>query len=183
MLSVCFNLSCLVSKWLVYALFILMSSINKEKSLIAHHTGSVRSGWVVLTSPGPHDCHVSRVCHEARDMCVTLAHVTSQVSQVTRDGHWCDDDDVDIWEDHRALTTAPTAAVAGPRLSQQHLTTAAQQQRSVCPISSVDDATTTPGMSRGGLSLVTGHHPWLLIGWEWPDPDVRTQDMALGGRG
>ena len=58
--------------------------INKEKSLIAHHTGSVRSGWVVLTSPGPHDCHVSRVCHEARDMCVTLAHVTSQVSQVTR---------------------------------------------------------------------------------------------------
>ena len=45
-----------------------------KRNLLAHHTGSVRSGWAVLASPRPHDCHVSRGCHE-----VTLAHVTSQL--------------------------------------------------------------------------------------------------------
>ena len=45
-----------------------------KRNLLAHQTGSVRSGWAVLASPRPHDCHVSRGCHE-----VTLDHVTSQL--------------------------------------------------------------------------------------------------------
>ena len=130
-----------------------------------HHAGSVRSGWVESPRPRPHDWGPSRVtwvsrstCHVRHTrscICVTLVHCCHEEGSLSTDN------------------TSQQHQLCGPRPGQQHTTAALR------PISSVDDATTTPGMSPAALSLVSEHPPRPLIGRL--TQTSRTQDMALGG--
>lgn len=160
-----------------------------KRNLCPHHTGSVRSGWVVLASPRPHDWHVSRVTWVSRDTCHVRhkgsCHVTMLGSVTRWSLWWCWHEGGSRGTDNSrqqqrwpGRDTGPTAAQHRAHHQQQPALCVSHLQCWWCHHNTRDEQ---------GPALIGQHPPspgcdWLRLTWP-RHQDTGHGTWEAGGRG